>query len=66
MLNGQALAQWHLIDEGQLSGRNRGRELLLAECGLSLGWERSRVREMSHHSMIGNRCSACAAKAASP
>jgi hypothetical protein len=57
MLDGQALAQWHLIEEAQLSAR--AREPLLTECGLRLGWERSRLREMTHRSVVGNRCAAC-------
>lgn len=56
MIEGQALAQWHLLGDPD----DRGRFKTL--CGLSLGNERSRLREMPADQLSGNRCAACSEK----
>lgn len=53
MLEGQALAQWHLL--GDPDDRARFKTL----CGLSLGGDRTKLRQMPDDQLSGNRCAAC-------
>ena len=56
MLEGQMLAQWHLLGEPDDHGR------LLTFCGLSLGNDPRKLRSMTDEQVVNNRCAACSEK----
>jgi hypothetical protein len=62
MLDGQPLPQWHLIGEPAGAIGIPGQWKFIALCGLSLGNDPARLKQMTDKQLVDGRCAACAEK----